>query len=230
MKVLIIGDTQTPWMHKNYIKFLCHERDKYNPDVIVHIGDAIDNYSFSRYQKNPDAISAEQEYENTMYQMERLYREFPDVKLILGNHDLRIARKAEEAGLTKRQIRPIEEVYCMPNGWEVARSFVIDDVYYFHGEKNGGQSGWQNYCLRQCQSSVAGHAHSTAGVRYHQLRDDIQIFSMQVGCGMDENSLGASYAIGTQGRGVLGLGTVTDGWDAQFRLMNMRDRTYRRIR
>lgn len=230
MRVLIIPDTHVPFMHPNFVKFLRDVRDSYKPDKVIHIGDLVDLHSLSNFMKDPDGFSCGREWEETTIQLKKLTDEFKNVSWLLGNHDRRPYRKAYDIGMSPGMVKPLEEIYDTPPGWKTDTETLIDDVLYCHGEGAGGMTGWQNFSIKQNMSIVFGHFHAVGGVRYHQNRLGQQLFSLCVGCGVDENSYAMSYGKHMTARPMLGCGTVTDGWKAEFIPMNLRDRRYRRIR
>ena len=230
MKVMIISDTHYPFAHKNSMKFLKEVRDEYKPDKIVHIGDLVDLHSLSAYLKDPDGFSCGDEWEQTKEALQAMYTEFPEVTWCLGNHDARVFRKAYDVGISAKMIKPLTEIYETPPGWTVETETIIDNVLYTHGEGAGGQSTWQNFCMKQNMSCVFGHFHSVNGVRYHQNKLGQQLFSMCVGCLVDEKAYAMAYGKNMAARPMLGTGVVTDGWKAEVIPMNLKDRRYRRIR
>jgi predicted phosphodiesterase len=46
-RVLVIGDTHFPAVHKNYFSFIKRVRDKYKCTEIIHIGDVVDHHCIS---------------------------------------------------------------------------------------------------------------------------------------------------------------------------------------
>ena len=230
MRVLTISDTHVPFMHPNFVKFLRDLRDEYKPDKIVHIGDLVDLHSLSNFMHDPDGFSCGEEWTKTIEGLQKLYDAFPDVTWILGNHCRRPYRKAYDIGMSPGMVKPLDEIYETPPGWDIQTEIIIDDVLYTHGEGAGGLTGWQNFCTKQNMSAVFGHFHAVGGVRYHQNRLGEQLFSMCVGCGVDETAYAMAYGKHMAARPMLGAGTVTDGWKAEFVPMNLKDRKYRRIR
>jgi predicted phosphodiesterase len=229
-RVLIIPDTHSPFMHPNFIKFLRNTRDEYKPDRIVHIGDLVDLHSLSNYMQDPDGFSCGEEWRRTVDDLQKIYKEFPIVQWIVGNHDRRPYRKAYDIGMSNKMIKPLSEIYETPVGWSIESEIIIDDVLYTHGEGAGGNTGWQNFSVKQNMSSVFGHFHAVGGVRYHQNRLGQQLFSMCVGCGVDETAYAMAYGKHMTARPMLGCGTVTDGVYANFIPMDLGNRNYRRIR
>lgn len=229
-KTLVIGDTHMPFVHPNYLRFLEEVADAYQPDEIVHIGDLVDHHALARFTSDPDGLSAGHEWKATLNELKRFARVFPKVKWVLGNHDKRPFNRAFDSEIPAAFLRPLAEVYQLPKEWEVAPYFEIDGVRYIHGESAGGLSSWQNYCTKMGQSTVIGHMHSLGGVRYHRTPNG-QLFSMAVGCGVDDETYAFAYGKSHPVRPILGCGLVTDGVEAEFVPMDMSERrNYRKRR
>ena len=62
-RVLVIGDTHCPVMHKGYVSFLQKIADSWSVDKVVHIGDMVDWASISYHPKAPSLKNSEAEYE-----------------------------------------------------------------------------------------------------------------------------------------------------------------------
>ena len=56
------------------------------------------------------------------------------ISVTLGNHDLIIARKAEDSGIDKRWVRNLNEVLGCPD-WVFEEQFVHDNVFIY--SRNG---------------------------------------------------------------------------------------------
>lgn len=227
---MIVGDVHLPFEHANYLKFLKDQRDKEQPDKIVFIGDFIDHYALSRFSLDPDVQGQRPEFIEALRHARKYYDAFPEAIWIIGNHDRRPYRKALEVGLGRTFLKDLMDVYECPSGWEVLDSTEIEGVYYFHGEAVGGQSSWQNYARDIGQSCVAGHLHSIAGTRYHQLPSGKQVFMLETGSGVDDTKYAFAYGKNSSRKSVLSCGFVEDGVQAKAVLMDLTDRRYRRIR
>lgn len=227
--VLIIGDTHVPFVHPNYLRFLTEVRDEIRPDKIVHIGDLVDHHALSRFVSDPDGLSSGNEWKSTLKELKNFVKEFPVADWIIGNHDSRPLKKAFESSIPEAFLKPLGDIYELPEGWKVMPRLLFENVSYTHGVSSGGQTGWQNFCLKQGINTVIGHIHSVAGVRYHSIPGG-QRFSLAVGCGVDEESYAMAYAKDIPTRPVLGCGIVKDGVYAEFVPMDMSSRKYYRKR
>ena len=56
--VLVISDLHIPYHHPDAFEFLKALKKKYKPDLVVNIGDEIDQHSISMHDSNPDLPSS----------------------------------------------------------------------------------------------------------------------------------------------------------------------------
>ncbi len=103
--------------------------------------------------------------------------------------------------------------------WKVHPRFSkleIDGVLYSHGDGGrGGQDAALTQAKDQFKSTVIGHYHAQAGVRYWANKE-YRIFGMSVGCGIDANRMQFEYGVKFTAKPVLGCGIVLDGDRAIF--------------
>lgn len=208
-RVLVIADTHVPFHHKNYLKFLKEQYDRFNCDTVVHIGDFADAYGFSFYDLDPDTISLNDELHEVGRIVQEWAKVFPKMILCSGNHEKRIARKLAGAGLPRKFWPTYEQIFQMPKGWKYVDSKTIDGVLYVHGEAGDAARA----CLVNQQSTVSGHLHTKFGVTWHQSPNGKKLFGMQVGTGIDINSYVFNYAKNHKPQ-QLGCGVVIEGSEA----------------
>ncbi len=208
--VLIIGDPHAPVTRKHYRQFCKDVKRKYRCNEVIGIGDMVDWTSISFHVAHPECPGPKDEYELALYEIKKWYKAFPNVKVTLGNHDRRPHRKAANEGIPAKLLRNYSEVWETPN-WEWKTSYIIDDVYYCHGDgKGGGMNPAFNTAKNMGMSVVMGHFHSKAGVKWlvNPLR---RWFGMDVGCGVDDTAFAFAYAKEQTYRSVLSCGVVIDG-------------------
>ena len=213
--VMIIGDTHIPFVHPNYLKFCCNVRDKYNPDIIVHIGDLIDNHAISYHEHDPDGYSAGGEIIKARKELKKWIKEFPKMLICRGNHDILPARKAKTMGIPRVMLKEHNEIWDLPDTWEWQEYFEIDDVRYVHGSGKAGKYMHVLWAQENRQSTVSGHGHSSAGVEYMASHNSL-IFGMGVGCGIDIKKYAFEYGKDYARRPILGCGIVEKGINAKF--------------
>lgn len=216
----IIGDTHEPFCHKDYRNFCYTVFNKYKVTDIIHIGDEVDNHALSFHQHDPEGDGIKSEAEKAQINLEKWYRTFPDVNVLVGNHSALPYRQATTVGIPKKFIKAYEEIWEAPKGWKWHMDYYIDHVKYTHGTGNSGQNGAINLALRGRQSTVIGHIHSFGGVSYHANENDL-IFGMNVGCGIDTKAYAFEYGRNFINKPTLGCGIVIGGQNAIFVPMNL---------
>ena len=186
--VLIIGDLHLPFEKNGYFEHCKAVKEKYGCNEIVFIGDIIDNHYSSFHDSDPDGMGAGKEMMAVRSAIKRWKKEFPKAKVCLCNHDLIPNRKAFNAGLSKKWIKSIKDVFRL-KGWDFADSFLIDNVLYEHGV--GGKA--QQRSKRELVSLVQGHYHTDMYIHY-TVGQNFKIFGMQVGCGVDGKAYAMEYS------------------------------------
>lgn len=206
-RVLVLTDTHLPFQYKDWIKFVKKIYKKYNCNQIVHCGDLVDQYAFTRFIKNADTIGAKEELKRTKLELKKFFKEFPKGKLILGNHDLRLSKRALEVGIPEWALDNFRNMYQIPKDWEIDRNFEIDGVKYVHGELMSSASAALN---RHSQSIVFGHNHQSA-IQY-KVTNRERMFALNVGCLIDIDEYAFEYARDPSGKRMfLGCGLIIDG-------------------
>lgn len=207
--VLVIGDTHVPFEREGYLEFCRQTQEKFNCGTVVHIGDVVDNHFSSFHETNPDGLSAGNELDVALEALKAWNQVFPKAKACFGNHDLLIERQAFSAGVSRRWIRDFNEVLGLP-GWEFDLEHEIEGVIYTHGTGTSGENGAYNKALNRRKSIVSGHLHTIANVKWNVSETD-RIFSMQVGCGINDKAYAFEYAKGIAKKSIISCGVVLAG-------------------
>lgn len=209
--ILVMPDLQIPFHHPRALRFLCEVRDKYKPDEVVNVGDEVDNCALSRYPKDPNGESAGTELKAARRTLARYYVEFPVVKLCESNHRQRLYKRAYEAGIPTEYIADVHEYLQSPAGWQWADQWIIDGIVFEHGDRaNSSLSGGDKLVDANHASTVYGHHSGRAGVSYRKVAGKM-LFSMNVGCLVDETGYGMNYLKMARSKPVLGCGIIVDG-------------------
>ena len=185
--VLIIGDLHAPFTLPKYLSFCLEQQRKYQCGKVIFIGDIIDNHYSSYHESDPDGMSAGDELDKAIEQVQKYYKAFPVATVIIGNHDRLVYRKAFSGGVSKRWIKEYKDVLNVPN-WEFVESIELFNVNINHGE--GGTA--RTKMKKELQSQIQGHLHSDFYVEYI-VGKNFRIFGMQVGCGVDHKSYAMAY-------------------------------------
>lgn len=216
-RVLVIGDTHCPGMRRGYVDFLKRVADRYSINRVVHIGDLVDWASISFHEKSPGLSNAVTEFGTARRQVASLARAFPKADWMIGNHDALTERQAVTAGLPPQILRDYADMWEVD--WNVHPRFAkheIDGVTYSHGDSGrGGQHAAYAQAKDNFRSTVIGHFHSQAGVRWW-ANTEFRVFGMSVGCGIDATKLQFEYGRKIVAKPILGCGVVIDGRRAIF--------------
>ena len=187
-RILVIGDLHEPFCLDGYLDHCKKVYEKYNCNVVVFIGDIIDNHYSSYHETDADGLGGGDELSLAISKIVKWYKAFPKAYVTIGNHDRIIARKAQTGGIPSRWIRSYSEVLGTPN-WEFVESVEIDGVVYVHGD-GAGQA--RSRFKKDLSSLVMGHFHTSGYIEY-AVGKNFKIFGMQVGCGIDASSYAMSY-------------------------------------
>jgi len=215
--ILIIGDTHEPFAHPKYLSFCCRQRDKYKPTHVVHIGDEVDNHAISYHETDPDGYSASREADLAEKHLHKWFKEFPNVKVCIGNHSHLHLRQGKSAGLPKRFIKTdFNDVWNIPKTWKWDFGWDIYGVHFQHGTKNSGKYAHLRVAETNRQSTVIGHTHAFGGCGYLASHRDL-IFGLNAGCGVSIKDYAFVYGKDFKYRPTLGCGVIEDyGHKASF--------------
>lgn len=208
--VLVISDTHLPFEHPDALRFCREIQEKYNCGTVVHIGDIIDNYAISRYDKDPSSMAISAEYEEVLKKLKAWYETFPEVKVCIGNHDARIFRKVALAGLPEGWLKSLKDILGSPERWKYEFTHEHNGVIYTHGTNFSGDMAAVNIAKENRQSTVIGHLHTVAGVRYVANRNS-NIFGMSVGCLVDDRTYAFAYGKENARKSIISCGVVLNG-------------------
>ena len=204
MNTLVISDLHSPYIHPEAAKFLGELKKKYNPKSVVCIGDILDEHTLSRFQHSTKSSGPAMELNESINALLPIYKIFPEVKVCLGNHDLRYRRQAETIGIPGDYIRELKDVIKAPVGWEFAESWDIGGVHYFHGDGFTGNQAALNVIKTKFKNTVYGHTHQ-ASIQYFN-----GLWSMNVGCLINPDSFAFEYAKNFKSSVALGCGIITN--------------------
>lgn len=208
-KVLVIGDLHAPAIHPSYLPFCQDLYYQWDCDTVLFIGDVVDHHAISMHAVNPECPGPRDEYTLALYETQRWYQSFPKASVTIGNHDARTLRLAETVNIPASFLRPYKEVWQTPN-WDWVDDLYIDDVYYYHGTGQGGTYPAANACKKMLTSTVIGHNHSAAGVKWF-CGPRRRIFGLDVGCGIDDRQMAFAYGKHLKQKSALAAAVVIDG-------------------
>ena len=188
--VLVIGDLHCPFDLDSYLDWCIEIKENYNCNQTIFIGDIIDNHYSSYHETSADGMGGADELEFAIERIARWYKAFNDkgTKIIIGNHDRMIMRKAQTSAIPSKWIKSYKEVLNVPN-WDFVERFEQDGVQYIHGE--GGTA--RTKCRADMMNTVQGHLHTQCYTE-HYVGKKFRVFGTQVGCGINHKAYAMAYA------------------------------------
>ncbi len=210
---LVIGDIHLPYTHKNYLDHCIKVYKDFNCNAVSFTGDIIDSHFSSFHSTSTKSEGAALELTNVIEMIKDWYDAFNNdtvpngISVTLGNHDLIIYRKAEDAGVDKRWVRNLNEVLNVPD-WQFEEQFVHDKVLYVHGTGCSGK-GIMKRVQNWGTSMIQGHIHTQSFVDFTASLNDLK-FGMQVPTGIDYKSFAYAYAKFHTAKPILGCSVVLD--------------------
>lgn len=206
--VLVVGDLHAPFTREGYLEHCIATYKKYNCNKVIFIGDIVDHHYASYHETNPDGMGAGDELDGAIAELAKWYKAFPEATVILGNHDLLVYRKTFSAGLSRRWVKPFEEVLEVPN-WKFVEEYEFDGVLYLHGTGTSGANAAFKRAQNISQSVVMGHVHTEASIRWNATRHE-RYFGLMVGCGVDEKAYAMEYGRNFPKKMIISCGVVAD--------------------
>ena len=196
-KVIFVGDTHAPFEDNQAIDVACQIIADESPDVLVHLGDLVDFYSISRFEKDPTRrLLLQDELEAGAYTLGK-FDQAVSVKtrklLFKGNHEHRLEKYINThapalAGLQRLQIPNLLGLGSL--GWEY---FDYDLELYpefliKHGNIVRQHAGYtaRGEMDKTWMSGVSGHTHRLAMFSFTPrrafLREEQPPFWIENGC------------------------------------------------
>tara|TARA_R110000824_G_scaffold64494_4_gene168511 strand:- start:338 stop:1096 length:759 start_codon:yes stop_codon:yes gene_type:complete len=210
---LIVGDIHLPYTHPRYLQHCIDIYKKHDCNAVSMTGDIIDSHFASFHSINTETHGAKYELDMAIKETAKWYEAFNNdtvpngITITLGNHDLIIARKSEEAGIDNRWVRKLNEVLKCPD-WIFEEQFLHDNVLYAHGTGCSGK-GIMRRVQNWGHSMVQGHIHTQAFVDFTASLTDLK-WGMQSPCGIDYKSFAFSYSKFHTAKPILGCAVVLD--------------------
>lgn len=150
------------------------------------------------YKKSPDAgHTPNQEIKAARERFKPWYDAFPKMMICESNHGTRWLRKALEAEIPSELIRKNREILQCPDEWRWAKRWTIDAGRKIftaeHGDDWGGQFPHFQAALHNGISTIMGHHHSLADVRFFNTATQ-SLWACVSGCLIDFEQYAFEYA------------------------------------
>jgi len=165
-----LPDVHIPFHHQRLLRFWLDFVERTKPDGVDILGDLIDCYTISRFDKNPARRhTLRQEIEQARLFLAMLWQRVPDAEIRYseGNHEDRLRkylwRKANDLadleGLTIPELLHLDELNI---SWHTGRfPYRVGDVIYQHGNRIRKSAGHTAEAISQEaeHTVICGHSH-----------------------------------------------------------------------
>jgi hypothetical protein len=212
-RILFISDLHIPFHHDKAFVFLEGLKKRYDPTLVVNVGDELDKHAESYHEHDPDLHSAGDELEKSLPYIKELEKMFPEMELVESNHGSLHLRKAKSGGLSRRYIRSYNEILEVGSGWTWHHELVLDqsdwdkpDIYVHHGKTKRAIMTSKAMSM----SHVCGHYHESFGIEYWANPKGLY-FGMNIGCLINDKRLAFAYNKINPHRPIIGTGLIIEG-------------------
>lgn len=208
-RILVIGDTHFPFEHTKYLDLCRRKADEFKCNTIIHVGDVADNHAISYHEKDPSLPGAEEELEMTLRRLKVWQKEFPEVKVCIGNHCSLPVRKIKTAGLVPKVFTGYANYYETPK-WDWQREFIVPAFHHHLWFRHSWASSTMAKGGTGGYSVICGHKHTESGFRWSQFPNHSS-FSLYTGCGINAKSAAFDYGRDNGNLPVISCATIIDG-------------------
>lgn len=216
-RFLVISDLQIPFEARHALPFAKAVQKEFgiDKDSVLNVGDELDQYWASRYDKDPNVpITATEEIKRAKEHLKEWYAAFPKMKIATSNHGMRWLQKATAAGIPSDLLRTYKEVLEAPDGWEWRDVWRIrglkQNFDMIHGLGYSSMYSFRQIPLDRGISTVFGHLHSNAGIAIIENRNGQRLWGMNSGCLVDPEAFAFAYGKWSRFAPCLGVGVVID--------------------
>lgn len=212
MKIVVLGDIHFPFHNERALKKALALIKKEKPTHVVQIGDLYDQYAFSRFSRKNIMLPDEElgrARASACQMWSTIRKSVPGVRCyqILGNHDLRLIKRAQER-LPEAQDLVTESVLELYRFEKVTtveddrEELILSNILFHHGYR----SKLGDHMKFNSQNTVVGHSH-TGGVVFEQ-RDGRIIWELNAGYLADESAEPLKYRPQRTSKWTLGIGII----------------------
>lgn len=197
VKVVAVPDLHFPWCDQEALDKVYDLIKKEQPTHVIQLGDMLDLYSFSRYEKDASFTTPEEELSTALAMAkefwETVQRLAPKAKCfqLIGNHEDRLHKTVAKKAPELMGLIPSWKKFFGFKGVKVAKSskdhFVIDKVIYTHGHYTKLGDHAKFYGKSVC------HGHSHRPGIYVEQKDKGSIFELDCGYLGDHAALPLQY-------------------------------------
>lgn len=229
---VVYGDTHFPFQDDRALNLVKYVVKDVKPDIIVHVGDLIDCWQISRFDKDPTRRDTLQDnIDQARTHLHEISQLAPQAQKVLleGNHEARLTAaiwKLDGAQREFAKLRIFQQTMTWPKllelgpiGWrwvgvrEQSKTEILPKIITKHGDRvckwsaASGKAEWEKYGY----SGVSGHTHRL-GQFFHRDRNGNATWS-EMGCTC---SLDAQY--GTDFDWQQGFGVLR--WSPDYKILH----------
>jgi predicted MPP superfamily phosphohydrolase len=202
--ILVVPDLHIPFMHKNTISFIKKALKENKIDEVIFTGDVVDFYTFSRYDKHPDAMNSRQEIEKAKKILKQLVAIIPKAKICIGNHEMRLYKQAAAAGFYSDIVKSLNSILDLPKTWVFGEKFEVDGIIFTHGDGASGRGAAFKLIEKYRKPCVIGHLHGQFTITY--LNNGVTTcWACVAGCMVDTDSYAMAYGKYSNDKPICGL-------------------------
>ena len=181
---VFLGDLHVPFEDKKTLELILEFIEEWQPHRVWLLGDIIDNYPISRFNKDPQRINTLQEDCDKTHEILKQLRKkakYATIDMLEGNHEARLTKLlwsnapalANLRCLTIKNLLGLEDL-----GIHYTEGFVEHkNLIILHGERIRQHSGWsaKAHFEKFGDNGIAGHSHR-GGQHLVTQRDDTNVW------------------------------------------------------
>lgn len=211
--IVVMPDLHAPYHHRHALAFMAAVKAKFNPDLVVNLGDEADKHAMSFHDSDPNLKSAGDELEATKPVIAELHKLFPHMLLCDSNHGSMHYRKAKAHGMPVQYLMSYRDILLpgiRSKGWQWAENWRVrtpmGEVLFKH-QASGAIliDASHNQC-----NLVVGHHHGKFTIEYGASSARLY-WGAFFGCLIDKDSLAFAYGKHTMYKPILGCGVIING-------------------
>jgi len=211
-KILCWPDTHFPFVNKHALDSMIEFAKEHQPDYVIQIGDLLDQYAASKFPRSQNVYMPEEE-ETLGIGMARdawaKIREYcPKAKCyqLLGNHDVRIAKRTMESlpvaeHIVVKHLKGLFTFEGVETIMDTRQELEVDGILFTHGFLSAGTH--KDYYLKNV---IHGHDHKLY-VQHRRIHGQ-SIFEMSCGFLGDVEAKALTYTPSKLANFQLGFGWV----------------------
>ena len=176
------------------LKFIKYIKPKY-----IFLGELVDAYSLSSFDKNPNRLNTlQEEFDQAVLLLKRIRKVAKNSRIIMleSNHDYRLERYLKSKAIALHSLRSLtipEQLHLRELDIHYTSEYVLQDVLFKHGDSAGVNPAHTSY-MKEKMNVVIGHTHRSA-IKYINTRKGLE-WSVAHGCLCDIEAVATEFIKG----------------------------------